>query len=121
MMTKFDRDISLQWHFFEANHGKRAVDGIDGTVKHAVFRHVLSNKVVTTSPQQFAEYADSILPNISVIFVDDDILQLDYYKECREKAVCVYGTLKVHFVECVMKYMNCQLKFYMTSSSSNIK
>ena len=109
----------MQWHFFEANHGKGAVDGIGGTVKHAVFRHVLSNKVVIKSPRQFAEYADSILPNISVISVDDDILQLDYYEECRGKAVYVYGTLRVHFVECIMKDMKCQLKFHMTSSSCN--
>ena len=105
MMTKFDRDISLQWHFFQANHGKGPVDGVGGTVKHAVFRHVLSNKVVIKPPQQFAEYEDSILPNISVIFVDDDILQLDYYGEWREEAVYVYGTLKVHFVEYIMKDM----------------
>ena len=70
--------------FFEANHGKGAIDGIGGTLRHAVFRHVLSNKVVIKSPRQFAEYADSILPNISGIFVDDGILQLDYYEECRE-------------------------------------
>ena len=82
--------------FFEANHGKGAIDGIGGTVRHAVFRHVLSNKVVIKSLQQFAEYADSILPNISGIFIDDGILQLDYYEECREKAAYVYGTLKVH-------------------------
>ena len=104
-MPKFDRDISLQWHFFEANHGKGAVDGIGGTVKHAVFRHVLSNKVVIKSPQQFDEYADYTLPNMSVIFADDDILQLDYYEEYREKAVYVYGTLKVHFVEHIVKDM----------------
>ena len=29
MMTKFDRDVGLQWHYFEANHGKGAIDGID--------------------------------------------------------------------------------------------
>ena len=27
MMTKFSKDIDIQWHFFEANHGKGAVDG----------------------------------------------------------------------------------------------
>ena len=37
----------------------------------------------------------------SVIFVDDDILQLDYCEECRGKAVYVYDTLKVDFVDFV--------------------
>ena len=66
-----------------------------------------------------AEYVDYIFPNISGIFVDDVILQLDYYEECTEKAVYVYGTLNVHFVESIMKDMKCQHKFYMTSSSTN--
>ena len=73
----------IKFDFFEANHGKGEVHGVGGTVKHAVFRHVLSNKVAMKSPQQFSEYADSILPNIILIFVDDDILQLNYYEECR--------------------------------------
>lgn len=38
MMIKFDRDVSLQWHYFESNQGKAIVDGIAGTVTNAVFR-----------------------------------------------------------------------------------
>ena len=30
MLTKFNRDINIQWNFFEANHGNGAVDGIGG-------------------------------------------------------------------------------------------
>lgn len=66
MMIKFDRDVSLQWHYFESNQGKAIVDGIAGTVTNAVFRHVLSKKVVIKSPGQFAEYGSSIPPNITV-------------------------------------------------------
>ena len=72
MLTKLDINIEIQWHFFEANHGKGSVDGIGGTVKHAV----LSNKVVITSPKHFAEYTNSILPKISVLFLDNDQLRL---------------------------------------------
>ena len=119
MMTKFDRNVALQWHYFEANHGKGAVDGIGGTVKHAVYRHVLSKKVVIRSPQHFAEYADSILPKISVIFVDNENLQLSFHEECRANAVYIYGALKVHFVDRIISEMKCDLKFYMTSLSSH--
>ena len=31
MLTKFDTDIDIQWHYFEANHGKGVVDGIGGS------------------------------------------------------------------------------------------
>ena len=34
MMAKFDRDVELLWHYFEANQGKGAIGGIDGLVKH---------------------------------------------------------------------------------------
>ena len=67
MLTKFDTDIDIQWHYFEANHGKGAVDGIGGRVKHPVFRHVKSHQVVIQSPVHFAKFANSILPGINVI------------------------------------------------------
>ena len=66
MMTKFNPEIEIQWHYFEANHWKGAVDGIGGRVKHSVFRRVLSKRVVIEGPQHFAEYANSILPKIQV-------------------------------------------------------
>ena len=89
MMTKFDRDVELQWPYFEVSHSKGAVDGIGGLVKHSVFRYVLNKKVAIKSPKHFAKNADSILPNISVIFVDDD-LQLNFHEEWREKAAYIY-------------------------------
>ena len=66
MLSKFDHSINIIWNCFEANHGKGVVDGIGGTVKHAVYSHVLTNRVVIKSPKQFAEYANEILPNITV-------------------------------------------------------
>ena len=53
MLTKFNADLDIQWHFFEANHGKGAVDGIGGRVNHSVFKRVLSKRVVTEGPQHF--------------------------------------------------------------------
>ena len=32
MLTRFDPAINVHWNYFEANHGKGAVDGIGGTV-----------------------------------------------------------------------------------------
>ena len=104
--------------YFEANHGKGAVDGIGGTVKHAVFRHVLSNRFVIKLPKHFAEYADSILPKIQVLFLANEDLELSFHEECREKAIYVHGTLKVHFIERVINDKKCHLKFYETSKSS---
>ena len=42
MLSKVDHSINIEWNHFEANHGKGVVDGIGGTVKHAVYSHVLT-------------------------------------------------------------------------------
>ena len=89
MMTKSDRDVELQWYYFEASHGKGAVYGTGGMVKHAVFRHILRKQVVIKSPKHFAKYADSILPNIHVIFVDDDDLCSTFIKN-EERKLSMY-------------------------------
>ena len=99
MLTKFDTDIDIQWHYFEANHGKGAVDGIGGRVKHSVFCRVKSHQVVIQSPVHFAKYANSILPGINVIFVANHDMKLGFHDECRVKAVYIPGTLKIHFID----------------------
>ena len=66
MIAKYD-NMKIWRYYFEANCGKGPVDGIDGSVKHAVYRNVLSKKIIIESPQQLASYAGSILPNIQVM------------------------------------------------------
>ena len=51
MLSKSDEKINLQWNYSEADHGKGAVDGIGGTIKHAVYCHVLTKWVVIKSPR----------------------------------------------------------------------
>ena len=37
-MNLYDNKLELTFNFFEASHGKGAVDGVEGTVKHRVYR-----------------------------------------------------------------------------------
>ena len=121
MLTKFNPGINLEWNFFEANHGKGAVDGIGGRVKHSVFRRVLSKQIVIESPKHFAEYANSILPKKEVVFVDEDQMELGYESECREKAVYIPGTPKVHCVRrTIIEKEKCELRFYQTTTSAEV-
>ena len=119
MLSKFDHSINIEWNYFEANHGKGVVDGIAGTVKHPVYSHVLTNRVVVKSPKQFAEYANEILPKITVQYVENESMELGYQSECREKVQKVIGTLEVHCVKQFMQNSSCQLKLFMTSKSHN--
>ena len=95
MLSNFDYSTNIEWNYFEANHEEGVVDGIGGTVKHAVYSCVLTNRVAIKSPKQFAEYANEILLKITVQYVENESIELGYQSECQEKAKKVKGTLKV--------------------------
>ena len=60
MLSKFDHSINIKWNNFEVNHGKGVVDEIGSTVKHAVYSHVLTNRVAIKSQKQFSKSANEI-------------------------------------------------------------
>ena len=78
MLSKFDHSINIKWNNFEANHGKGVVDEIGSTVNHAVYSHVLTNRVTIKSLKQFVEYANEILPKITVQYVENESMELEY-------------------------------------------
>ena len=101
-----------------SNHGKGACDGVGGTIKHAVFRKILSNQVVINTPKEFATYADSLLKSINVVYVGN--LASGMEDECRRKAKPVPGTLKVHHIVRSLKDDSCILTFRDTSVDGSL-
>ncbi|ESO91762.1 hypothetical protein LOTGIDRAFT_163120 [Lottia gigantea] len=63
---------SIDWSFFGTAHGKGPVDGVGGTVKRAVWRRILQNRVLVNSAEDFANVAKECCPHINVTFVDKD-------------------------------------------------
>ena len=120
MLTRFSRDVEIQWNFFEANHGKGAVDGLGGSVKHAVWRRVKSHRVAITSPQQFAEYAYSVCPGIKVTYLLTAELDLQYHVQCRSLAKPIPDTLQVHHVRRIVCETQYTLECYATSTSPHL-
>ena len=47
-------------------------------MKHTVYSHVLTNRVVIKSPKQFAEYASEIWPNSTVQYMENESIELGY-------------------------------------------
>ena len=64
-----EHDAILKWNFFATSHGKGVVDGIGGTVKRAVWRHVKSDQVHICTPQEYARVAQERCPNIHIEYV----------------------------------------------------
>ena len=49
----FDHHLKLTWNFFAISHEKGVVDGLGGTVKRAVWRHVRSGQVHRTTAEEY--------------------------------------------------------------------
>ena len=75
--------------YFEANHRKGAVDEIQETVNHAVYSH------------------------------DNNSMVLGHHNKCREKAIYIPGTLKVHYIEGTFSKSTCEVRFFVTTNSKN--
>ena len=59
---KFHIDIS--WNFYATSHGKGVVDGLGGTVKRAVWRHVRSCRAHVTNASLFYDVAKERNQNV---------------------------------------------------------
>ena len=99
--------MHISWSYFQAYHGKGAVDGLGGTVKWRVLQNVNANKVVITGPKDFAKFANEIINDIDVIIVDDILL---YEEQSNEQAQYVKG---IHHVQrIIIDEENTTLEFY---------
>jgi len=62
-------EITLAWIFFATSHGKGVVDGLGGTVKRSVWRHVRSGQSHVTTPMSFHDVARQCNPSINISFI----------------------------------------------------
>ena len=58
--------VKLRWHFSATSHGKGVVDGLGGTIKRAVWRHIRSERGFSSTPEQFFELARDRNPGITI-------------------------------------------------------
>ena len=73
------------------------MDGIGGSLKNIVFRAVKSGKVVISTPEEFAQYADKAIAGISSLCLpESDVIE---EPEVVQSAPAIQGTLKIHKVE----------------------
>ena len=64
-----DFGAKATWNFFETAHGKGPMDGVGAEVKRAVWRSILQNKEVVSSPRGFYQAALKVCKNIHLLYV----------------------------------------------------
>ena len=97
---EMEHDLKIRWNFFATSHGKGMVDGIGGTLKRAVWRHVKAERAHVMNPSQHADLGKQLCPNIRIEFVSkEDIAQYtSFLDEKWENTKAVPGTHQVHCV-----------------------
>ena len=68
LLKSYLKDLTIEWNFNEAHHGKGFMDGIGGSNKNMVFRQLRSGKPIVNSPKEFCDAAYRFVPSIFVIF-----------------------------------------------------
>ena len=64
-----DFGAKATWSFFETAHGKGPVDGVGAEVKRAVWRSILQDKEVVSSPLEFHRVAQKVCNKVSPLYV----------------------------------------------------
>ena len=97
-LTLFSRPIV--WNFFCTSHGKGPVDGIGGTAKRVVATEAMSGRVDVMTSQQFADVATQKCPNITILHVAKEDIQVVIPKLDKdlEKIRPVPKNLQIHKV-----------------------
>ena len=63
---EMEHDLKITWNFFATSHGKGVVDGIGGTVKRAVWRHVKAERAQVTNASEYSTLGKRLCPNIHI-------------------------------------------------------
>ena len=94
-------DLKITWNFFATSHGKGVVDGIGGTVKRAVWRHVKAERAHMTNASEYSTLGKWLCPNIHIKFVSkEEIAELTSYLDTKwSNTKPVPGTHHVHCVK----------------------
>ena len=68
LVSVYQPDLFLEWHYNEAHHGKGPMDGIGGTIKNMVFRQVKAGKIIINSAEDFYNAANQFCASIATLF-----------------------------------------------------
>ena len=60
-----EHQLNLKWNFFATSHGKGVVDGLGGSVKRSVWRHIRSGQAHITTAEQYTSVGKERNPNVS--------------------------------------------------------
>ena len=112
-----EHELKIKWHFFATSHGKGVVDGLGGTVKRAVWRHIRSGHANVSNAEEYAAVAQERNPNIYIEFVSKSSIE-DLSSFLDVKWEGVRAVPQTHKLHCFYPISSSQLMVAQTSDSA---
>lgn len=109
-----DHNLKLDWHFFATSHGKGAMDGVGGMLKHHVWQKVKARKAFVTDAMSFYQCASTISEKVTVMYVDDAEVKSQVAK-LEKRWDDILALPKTHETHCVRTEGQNTVKYSMTS------
>ena len=95
-----EHGFTITWNFFATSHGKGVVDGIGGTVKRAIWRHVKAERAHVTNASEYSTLGTKVCPNILVKFIPkEEIAQQTMFLDSKWENVRAIP--QTHHIHCV--------------------
>jgi len=75
--TIFPTKYNVVRYYNERHHGKGPMDGIGGCIKNAVYRAVMSNRIVVQTPLDFVNAASSLVRGVECVYMPVDEVMIE--------------------------------------------
>ncbi len=115
-----EHGFKIKWHFFATSHGKGVVDGLGGTVKRAVWRHIRSGQAHVSNPEEYAVVARERNPNIYIEYVSQSSIE-EMYSFLDAKWNDVTAVPQTHKMHCYYPISSSQLMVAEISDATEFK
>ena len=114
LLSRFELEHTIFWHYNERYHGQGPMDGVGGTIKHRIFRDVKMGKVFIANAEHLAAHADAILNGIKSLYMPIDEV-LEEPEDIEKSSPRIDGTLKAHKIARSFSTDGvCKLEFFKT-------
>ena len=117
---EMEHDLKITWNFFATSHGNGVVDGIGGTLKRTVWRHVKAERAHVMNASEYSTPGKQLCPNIHIEFIPkEDIAQQTTFLDA--KWASIRAIPRTHHIHCVKTHGSDKVKVSDTTDDTDVR
>ena len=117
---EMEHDLKITWNFFATSHGKDVVDGIGGTLKRTVWRHVKAERAHVTNASEYSTPGKQLCPNNHIESIPkEDIAQQTTFLDAKWENIRALP--RTHHIHCVRTHGSDKVKVSDTTDDTDVR